>query len=98
MGAYSVTKAGTVILTRVLSKELGRYGIRVNAIAPGLIKTEMSRPNWSDPAVLKQMESMIPLGRIGQTSDIVGAALFLASQASNYITGDIILLNGGGVG
>ena len=98
MGAYSVSKAGIVILTRVLSKELGKYGIRVNAIAPGLVKTEMSRPNWSDPAVLKQVESMIPLGRIGQTRDVVGAALFLASQASNYITGDTLLLNGGGIG
>jgi NAD(P)-dependent dehydrogenase (short-subunit alcohol dehydrogenase family) len=95
MGAYGISKAGIVMLTRALAQELGSYGIRVNAIAPALVKTEMSRPNWSDPIALKHIESMIPLGRIAQTSDIVGVALFLASQASSYITGDTILVTGG---
>jgi NAD(P)-dependent dehydrogenase (short-subunit alcohol dehydrogenase family) len=97
MGAYCISKAGIVMLTRVLARELGGHGIRVNSIAPGLIRTEMSRPNWGDPEALAHMESMIPLGRIGETDDIVGVALFLASDASRYITGDTILLNGGGV-
>jgi NAD(P)-dependent dehydrogenase (short-subunit alcohol dehydrogenase family) len=95
MGAYGISKAGIVMLTRALAQELGGYGIRVNAIAPALVQTEMSRPNWSDPIALNHIESMIPMGRIAQTSDIVGAALFLASQASSYITGDTILVTGG---
>jgi NAD(P)-dependent dehydrogenase (short-subunit alcohol dehydrogenase family) len=95
MGAYGISKTGIVMLTRALAQELGGHGIRVNAIAPALVKTEMSRPNWSDPIALKHIESMIPLGRIARTSDIVGVALFLASQASSYITGDTILVTGG---
>ena len=95
-GAYCISKAGIVMLTRALARELGGHGIRVNSIAPGLIRTEMSRPNWGNPDILAHMESMIPMGRIGEVDDIVGVALFLASDASRYITGDIILMNGGG--
>ena len=96
MGTYCISKTGVVMLTRALARELGGHGIRVNSIAPGLIRTEMSRPNWSNPEALAYMESVIPLGRIGETDDVVGIALFLASNASRYITGDTILLNGGG--
>ena len=95
VGAYCVVKAGVVMLTRVLAKELGGYGIRANAIAPGLTKTEMGRPLWENSALLKQMEATIPMGRIGETNDLVGAALFLASKASSYITGHTLLVNGG---
>jgi NAD(P)-dependent dehydrogenase (short-subunit alcohol dehydrogenase family) len=97
MSAYCVSKAGIVMLTRALAQELGPYGIRVNAIAPGMIRTELSRPNWSDPAFLKFMETITPLGRIGELSEIVGPALLLASSASSYISGSTVLINGGGL-
>ena len=95
MGAYSVAKAGEVMLTRVLAQELGGYGIRANAIAPALVRTEFSRPSWSDPEFLKKCEASIPLGRVAETPDLVGAALFLASDASCYVTGHTILVDGG---
>ncbi|OGP95532.1 MAG: hypothetical protein A2157_09720 [Deltaproteobacteria bacterium RBG_16_47_11] len=95
MGVYSIAKAGVVMLTRVLAQELGRYGIRANAIAPCLVKTEFSRDSWSDPEFIKQCESSIPLGRVAETTDLAGAALFLASEASCYITGHTIVVDGG---
>jgi len=94
-GAYCVAKAGIVMLTRVLCRELGRYNIRVNAIAPGLVKTEMSRGIWDAPGVLTQVEASVPLGRLAVAEDMVGAALFLVSDASSYITGHTILVDGG---
>jgi NAD(P)-dependent dehydrogenase (short-subunit alcohol dehydrogenase family) len=97
LGAYCISKTGIVMLTRALARELGSHGIRVNSIAPGLVRTEMSRANWGNPEALAHVESLLPLGRIGETEDVVGVALFLASDASRYITGDTILLNGGGV-
>jgi NAD(P)-dependent dehydrogenase (short-subunit alcohol dehydrogenase family) len=97
MSAYCVSKAGIIMLTRALAHELGQYGIRVNAIAPGMIRTELSRPNWSDPDFLKFYETITPLGRVGELSDIAGAALLLASNASSYISGSTILVNGGGL-
>jgi NAD(P)-dependent dehydrogenase (short-subunit alcohol dehydrogenase family) len=97
MSAYCVSKAGIIMLTRALAQELGQYGIRVNAIAPGMIRTELSRPNWSDPDFLKFYETITPLGRVGELSDIAGAALLLASAASSYISGSTILVNGGGL-
>lgn len=97
MGAYCVSKAGIIMLTRALAQELGQYGIRVNAIAPGMFKTDLSKPNWSDPAFLQYMESITPLGRIGETDDMTGAVLFLASKAAKYVSGSTILVNGGGL-
>ena len=96
MGAYCITKAGVVMLTRVLARELGSYGIRANAIAPSTAKTELGRPTWSDPEALNRVVSTIPLGgRLAEPSDIVGVALFLASDASSYITGHTILVDAG---
>jgi NAD(P)-dependent dehydrogenase (short-subunit alcohol dehydrogenase family) len=95
MGVYSIAKAGVVMLTRVLAQELGSYGIRANTIAPCLVKTEFSRLSWSDPEFLKQVEASIPLGRVAETGDLVGAALFLASEASSFITGHTLLVDGG---
>lgn len=94
-GVYAVAKAGIVMLTRALAQELSSHGIRVNAIAPGLIKTDFSKASWSNPDFLKKYESAAPLGRIGYTDDIIGAALLLASDASSYITGHTIVIDGG---
>jgi NAD(P)-dependent dehydrogenase (short-subunit alcohol dehydrogenase family) len=94
-GAYCVAKAGIVMLTRVLAKELSAYGIRVNAIAPGLIRTEFSRGTWGNPDALKEYEQSVPLGRSGQVEDIIGTVLLLASAASSYITGATINIDGG---
>ena len=95
MGAYCIAKAGVVMLTKVLALELAKYHIRVNAIAPYMVKTKFSQPLWSDPQTLKQIESEIPLGRLAEPSDIIGAVLFLASDASSYITGHTIIVGGG---
>ncbi len=93
--SYGIAKAGVIMLTRGLAWDLGRYNIRVNAIAPGLTKTEMTRHHWSDPEILKQTEASIPLGRLAQPSEIASVALFLASEASSYITGHTIVVDGG---
>jgi NAD(P)-dependent dehydrogenase (short-subunit alcohol dehydrogenase family) len=95
VGAYCVAKAGILMLTRVLALELAGYNIRVNAIAPTTVKTKFSEPFWKDPEKLHEHEALIPLERIAETSDIIGAALFLASDASSYITGHTIVIDGG---
>jgi len=92
---YNISKAGVIMLTKVLARQLGSYGIRVNAIAPGGIKTEMLRPLWSDPERMKQFQTQIPLGRIGEPEEIGSIALFLVSELSNYITGHTIIADGG---
>jgi NAD(P)-dependent dehydrogenase (short-subunit alcohol dehydrogenase family) len=92
---YNVSKAGVVNLTRGLARELASYNIRVNAIAPGSIITEMIKDLWSDPERLKQEEARIPLGRVAEPSEIANAALFLASDMSSYITGHTIVVDGG---
>lgn len=97
MGAYAIAKTGVVMLTRVLAQELGKYGIRANSIAPGLTRTDFSQATWSNPELMKQINASLPLGRIAESADLVGAALFLASDASSYVTGNTILLEGGGL-
>ena len=93
-GAYCVTKAALIMLTRVLAGELGAFGIRVNAIAPGFIKTDMSRAVWSSDMFKEHVKTM-PIPRLGETEDIVGAALYLASGASSFVTGETIVIDGG---
>ena len=83
MGAYSISKAGIIMLTKVLAGELGVHNIQVNAIAPGLIKTKFSTVLWQNEDLLRHQESVTPLGRIGMPEDVVGAALFFASSASD---------------
>jgi len=95
MGAYCVAKAGVVMLTKVLAVELGQYNIRVNAVAPYIVKTKFSQPLWSEPEALRQIEAEIPMGRLAETGDIMGAVLFLAADASSYITGQTIIVDGG---
>lgn len=95
IGVYCVSKAGVVMLARVLARELGNDGIRVIAIAPGLVKTDLSRNDWMDPDIWTQREAATPLGRPAETSDLVGTVLSLASDASAYITGHTIVVDGG---
>lgn len=95
MGAYSISKAGVIMLTKVLASELGIHNIQVNAIAPGLVKTKFSTVLWQNEDLLQHQESVTPLGRIGMPDDIVGAALFFASSASDWVTGTVLLVDGG---
>jgi len=95
--SYNISKAGVVNLTRGLARELASYNIRVNAIAPGWVRTEMSKAMQNDPVAYKEALAEIPLGRIAEPSDIASVALFLASDASRHITGDTILVDGGGL-
>jgi NAD(P)-dependent dehydrogenase (short-subunit alcohol dehydrogenase family) len=95
MGAYSLSKAAVLMLTQVLAIELGSANIQVNAIAPGIIKTKFSRVLWESDDILRMVEARTPLMRIGQPEDVVGAALFLVSNASDYITGAVIVVDGG---
>jgi len=93
--AYDSAKAGVISLTRALACNLGPYNIRVNAIAPGSIKTEMIRPLWSDPELLRALERSNALGRIAEPSEIANVALFLASDASSYVSGHTIVADAG---
>jgi len=95
LGAYGISKAAEAQLARNLALELGPKGIRVNAIAPGLIKTDFAKALWSNPVILKNVEERAPLRRIGQPVDIGGVAVFLASQAASFVTGQLIVADGG---
>jgi dehydrogenase/reductase SDR family protein 4 len=93
-GTYSITKAALIMLTQVLASELGAYNIRVNAIAPGFIRTDMSKAVWTSD-MFKEEVKKIPVPRLGETEDITGAALYLASDASSFMTGETIVIDGG---
>jgi NAD(P)-dependent dehydrogenase (short-subunit alcohol dehydrogenase family) len=96
LNIYSVTKAGLIMLTQVMAKEWGQYNIRVNAIAPGVIETRLSEALWKEPTLGEAVSKSTPLGRRGVPDDIAGTALYLASEASSYITGVTIMIDGGG--
>jgi len=95
LGAYSVSKTALIGLTKVLAKELGPSGIRVNAIAPGLVETRFSAALFQNRYTYERFIAQTPLGRHGQPEDVVGAAIFLASDASAYVTGQALLVDGG---
>jgi dehydrogenase/reductase SDR family protein 4 len=95
LGAYGISKAAEAQLARNLALELGPKGIRVNAIAPGLVKTDFAKALWSNPVILQNVEQRAPLRRIGQPVDIAGVAVFLASQAASFVTGQLIVADGG---
>ncbi len=95
IGAYAVSKAAEMQLARNLAMEWGRKGIRVNAIAPGVIQTEFARALWENPQARKRIEALNCVGRLGLPQDVAGAALFLASDASRFITGQTLVIDGG---
>jgi NAD(P)-dependent dehydrogenase (short-subunit alcohol dehydrogenase family) len=92
---YSFTKAGLTMMTRSWAREFGPWGIRVNAIAPGLIKTDFSKYYWSDPARLEELVGDQPLCRIGVPEDVGVAAVYLASDAASFVTGHTLVIDGG---
>lgn len=93
--SYSVSKAGVIMLTRVLALELASYNIRVNAIAPGWIRTELTEPLYSDPKAREEVNATIPMGRWATADEMANVALFLASDASSYVTGHTLVADGG---
>lgn len=95
LGIYSVSKAALISLTKVLAREWGTYGIRANAICPGLIKTKFSEALWSNEKILKHTLAQLPLPRVGTVEEIAGLALFLAAPASSYCTGGVYTADGG---
>ena len=90
---YSAAKAGIIGFTKALAKELAPSGIRVNCITPGVIRSRMLGEH--SPETLEALKSSVPLGRLGEASDVAGCAVFLASSAADYITGEVIRVNGG---
>jgi len=95
IGAYNISKAADFQLARNLAHEYGPYGIRVNCIAPGLIKTDFAKALWDNPETLKRSTETVPLRRIGDPDEIAGAAVFLASAAGTFMTGQAMVVDGG---
>ncbi len=95
IGAYCISKAADMQLARNLAVEFGPHNVRVNCIAPGLIKTDFARALWEDADMLKERMSTTPMRRIGEPDEIAGAAVFLASQAGSYVTGQSLVVDGG---
>ena len=95
LNIYSVTKAALIMLTKVMAKEWGQYNIRVNAIAPGIIKTRLSEQLWKDPEAGEEAIRNTALLRLGEVDDVAGVVLFLASDAARHVTGDTIIVDGG---
>ena len=95
LGAYSISKAADMQLARNLAQELSPHNIRVNCIAPGLVKTDFARALWDTPEAEKRSSSATPLRRLGEPDDIAGAAIYLASRAGAWTTGQTIVVDGG---
>ncbi len=92
---YAMTKAAVVSLTRSLAKEVGPYGVRVNAVAPGVVRTRFSEVLTENPEVAEPLRRMTALGRFGEPEEIVGAVLYLASGLASYTTGTVVVCDGG---
>jgi NAD(P)-dependent dehydrogenase (short-subunit alcohol dehydrogenase family) len=95
LGAYAISKAADLQLVRNLACEYGQYNIRVNAISPGLVRTDFARALWENPANLKLRTAHDPLRRIGEPDEIAGIAVYLASRAANFTTGQNFVIDGG---
>ena len=92
---YCMTKHAVEGLTKAMAVELAPAGIRVNSVAPTFIETDLTRPMFADPVFRRSVEDSIPLGRIGQPADVIGAVLFLASDGASFVTGDSLKVDGG---
>jgi NAD(P)-dependent dehydrogenase (short-subunit alcohol dehydrogenase family) len=97
-GAYGPSKAALTLLTSQMALEWGPHGIRVNAVAPGLIDAGMSEPIYADADTREARESKVPLGRLGTAADVAGAVLYLASDQAAYVTGQNLVVDGGVTG
>lgn len=95
LGVYGISKAAIIMMTQVLALELGPANIQVNAIAPGVIKTRFSQLLWQTPQISEPLLAHLPLDRFGEPEDVSGLALYLASSASDYVTGGVFLVDGG---
>lgn len=95
LGAYAITKAADIQMVKNLAREYGPSNVRINAIAPGLVKTDFARALWENPDNLKASTSNACLGRIGEPREIAGAAVYLGSDASSFMTGQTIVVDGG---
>jgi NAD(P)-dependent dehydrogenase (short-subunit alcohol dehydrogenase family) len=92
---YSISKAAVIMATKVMAMQWAQYKIRANCVAPGLTKTKFSEALWNNPDILKHAMGLTPMGRVGEPEEMVGAILFLASEASSYVTGQVIAVDGG---
>jgi NAD(P)-dependent dehydrogenase (short-subunit alcohol dehydrogenase family) len=95
MGIYGVAKAGIEMMTRVLAAELAQHNIQVNAVAPSMVKTDFSKPFWSNDDIHDSIVKTIPLARLAEPEDVVQPVLFLLSAGANYITGQTLMVDGG---
>lgn len=95
LAVYSMTKAAVIMMTQNMAKEWGQFGIRVNNIAPGIIKTRLSEALWKDPAVNEKALKTIPLMRLGEPEEVADAVVFLSSKAGGYMTGATLVIDGG---
>ncbi|MBR9980897.1 MAG: 3-oxoacyl-ACP reductase FabG [Desulfatitalea sp.] len=95
MAAYGCSKAALKMLTRCMAREWAPFGVQVNAVGPGLTRTEFSQPIWSNPDIAKHVTAQLPMGRIAEPEEIVPAVLFLASDGASYMTGETIYVDGG---
>jgi dehydrogenase/reductase SDR family protein 4 len=92
---YAISKAGVIMATKVMAQQWAQYNIRVNALAPGLTKTRFSEAIWSNSVVLHSVIERTPLQRVAEPDEMVGAVIFLASDASSYVTGHVLVVDGG---
>lgn len=95
IGAYNVSKAADMQLARNLAVEYGRHNVRVNCIAPGLVRTDFARALWDNPEAEKRFNASHPMRRMGEPSELAGAAVFLAARASSYVNGQTLVVDGG---
>jgi NAD(P)-dependent dehydrogenase (short-subunit alcohol dehydrogenase family) len=95
IGAYNISKAADFQLARNLAVELGPHNVRVNCVAPGIIRTDFARALWDNPKIARAAEASMPLRRIGEADEVAGAIVFLGSPAGKYITGQKIVVDGG---
>ena len=96
IGVYGISKAADMQLARNLAVEWGPHNVRVNCLAPGVIRTDFARALWADPKLYEQLVRQYPLRRIGEPEDVAGAAVFLASAAGAFVTGQTLVIDGGG--